>query len=414
MSDEWFYGSGRSRTQQRSWLPYIIIAVLIVSNFAVTYYFSILPDSNVSELSDEIEELNNRVEALQSQIQDTSDEISELRDTVIAQEPLNVSYLPGLNSIYKQTRGSAVLITVRTSSGVVSGSGFVYDYEGRIITNYHVVEGAVEGGITVTFVDGAIVPAEVVGTDPYSDVAVIDVDLSASLLKPVRMGDSSSLLVGEWVIAVGNPFGLADTMTAGIVSALGRQMQAPHNYRIVDVIQTDAAINPGNSGGPLLNLDGEVIGMNTAIIGEVAQFSGVGFAVPSDTITREAPFLISDGRYDHPWLGIEGFDLFPEIKEAMDLDESTRGFLIVSVTTGGPADEAGLRGGDREVTIDGGTVTVGGDVIIGADDVSMKDFNDLMVYIERNLRPGNPLNLRVLRDGVEMDVELILGTRPDS
>lgn len=414
MSDEWFYGSGRSRTQQRSWLPYIVIAVLIVSNFAVTYYFSILPDSNVSELSDEIEELNDRVEALQSQIQDTSDEISELRDTVIAQEPLNVSYLPGLNLIYEQTRGSAVLITVRTSSGAVSGSGFVYDYEGRIITNYHVVEGAVEGGITVTFVDGTIVPADIVGTDPYSDVAVIDVDLSASMLKPVRMGDSSSLLVGEWVIAVGNPFGLADTMTAGIVSALGRQMQAPNNYRIVDVIQTDAAINPGNSGGPLLNLDGEVIGMNTAIIGEVAQFSGVGFAVPSDTITREAPFLISDGRYDHPWLGIEGFDLFPEIKEAMDLDESTRGFLIVSVTTGGPADEAGLRGGDREVTIDMGTVTVDGDVIIGADDVPMKDFNDLMVYIERNLRPGNPLNLRVLRDGVEMDVALILGTRPDS
>ena len=413
MNDEWFYGSGRSRAPQRSWLPYIVIAVLIVSNFAVTYYFSILPDSNVSELSDEIEELSGRVEALQSQIQDTNDEISDLRDTVIAQEPLNVSYLPGLNSIYNQTRGSAVLITVRTASGFGSGSGFVYDYEGRIITNYHVVDDAVEGGITVTFVDGTIVPAEVVGTDPYSDVAVIDVDLSASLLKPVKMGDSSSLLVGEWVIAVGNPFGLADTMTAGIVSALGRQMQAPNNYRIVDVIQTDAAINPGNSGGPLLNLDGEVIGMNSAIIGEVAQFAGVGFAVPSDTIAREAPFLISEGRYDHPWLGIEGFDLFPEIKEAMDLDESTRGFLIVSVTTGGPADDAGLRGGDRQVTIDEVTVTVGGDVIIGMDDTPMKDFNDLMVYIERNLRPGDQLNLRVLRDGVEMDVELILGTRPD-
>jgi len=414
MGDEWFYGSGRSRAPQRSWLPYIVIAVLIVSNFAVTYYFSILPDSNVSELRDEIEEFNDRVEALQIQIQDTNDEISDLRDIVIAQEPLNVSYLPGLNAIYNQVRGSAVLITVRTAARITSGSGFVYDYEGRIVTNYHVVEDAIEGGITVTFVDGIIVPADVIGTDPYSDVAVIDVDLSASLLKPVRMGDSSSLLVGEWVIAVGNPFGLADTMTAGIVSALGRQMQAPHNYRIVDVIQTDAAINPGNSGGPLLNLDGEVIGMNSAIIGEVAQFSGVGFAVPSDTITREAPFLISEGKYDHPWLGIEGFDLFPEIKEAMDIDESTRGFLIVSVTTGGPADDAGLRGGDREVTIDVGTVTVGGDVIIGADDVPMKDFNDLMVYIERNMRPGDSLYLRVLRDGVEMDVELILGTRPDS
>jgi len=355
---------------------------------------------------------NDRVEALQIQIQDTNDEISDLRDIVIAQEPLNVSYLPGLNAIYNQVRGSAVLITVRTAARITSGSGFVYDYEGRIVTNYHVVEDAIEGGITVTFVDGTIVPADVIGTDPYSDVAVIDVDLSASLLKPVRMGDSSSLLVGEWVIAVGNPFGLADTMTAGIVSALGRQMQAPHNYRIVDVIQTDAAINPGNSGGPLLNLDGEVIGMNTAIIGEVAQFSGVGFAVPSDTIAREAPLLISEGKYDHPWLGIEGFDLFPEIKEAMDLDESTRGFLIVSVR--GPAEEAGLRGGDRKVTIDGGTVTVDGDVIIGADDVPMKDFNDLMVYIERNMRPGDSLYLRVLRDGVEMDVELILGTRPDS
>ena len=414
MSDEWFYGSGRSRAPQRSWLTYIVIVVIIVSNFAVTYYFSITPDPNVSELRDEIEVLSARVEALQNQIQDTNEEISDLRDIVIAQEPLNVTYLPGLNPIYSKLRGSAVLITVRTTSGVASGSGFVYDYEGRIFTNYHVVENAVEDGITVTFVDGMIVPAEIVGTDPYSDVAVIDVDLSASLLKPVRMGDSSTLLVGEWVIAVGNPFGLADTMTAGIVSALGRQMQAPNNYRIVDVIQTDAAINPGNSGGPLLNLDGEVIGMNTAIIGEVAQFSGVGFAVPSDTITREAPYLISEGGYDHPWMGIEGFDLFPEIKEAMDLDETTRGFLIVSVTTGGPAAHAGLRGGDRQVTIDGGTVTVGGDVIVGADDVTMKDFNDLMVYIERNLRPGDPLNLRILRGGVEMDVELILGTRPDS
>ena len=413
MGDEWFYGSGRSRAPQRSWAPYVIIAVLLVSNFAVTYYFSIIPDSEVSELRDEVEELSDRIEALQSQIQATNDEISDLRETVIAQDPLNVTYLPGLTPIYNQLRGSAVLINVRTASGVSSGSGFVYDYEGRIITNNHVVENAIEGGITVTFVDGTIVPAEVVGTDPYSDVAVIDVDLSASLLKPVKMGDSSSLQVGEWVIAVGNPFGLADTMTAGIVSALGRQMQAPNNYRIVDVIQTDAAINPGNSGGPLLNLDGEVIGMNTAIISEVAQFSGVGFAVPSDTIAREAPLLISTGRFEHPWLGIEGFDLFPEIKEAMDLDEAVRGFLIVSVTTGGPADDAGLRGGDRQVTIDGGSVTVGGDVILGADDVEMKDFNDLMVYIERNLRPGDPLNLRVLRDGVEMDFELILGTRPD-
>jgi S1-C subfamily serine protease len=413
MGDEWFYGSGRSRAPQRSMLPYIVIAVLIVGNFAVTYYFSILPDSDVSALRDEVEELNDRIEALQSQIRDTNDEVSDLRDTVISQDPLNVTYLPGLNPIYNKLRGSAVLITVRTASGFSSGSGFVYDYEGRIITNNHVVDNAVEDGITVTFVDGTIVPAEIVGTDPYSDVAVIDVDLSASLLKPVKMGDSLSLLVGEWVIAVGNPFGLADTMTVGIVSALGRQMQAPNNYRIVDVIQTDAAINPGNSGGPLLNLDGEVIGMNTAIISEVAQFSGVGFAVPSDTIIREAPFLISEGHFDHPWLGIEGFDLFPEIKEAMDIDDSVKGFLIVSVTTGGPADEAGLRGGDRQVTIDGGTVTVGGDVILGADDVEMKDFNDLMVYIERNLRPGDPLNLRVLRDGVEMDVELILGTRPD-
>ena len=413
MGDEWFYGSGRSRAPQRSWAPYVIIAVLLVSNFAVTYYFSIIPDSEVSELRDEVEELSDRIEALQSQIQATNDEISDLRETVIAQDPLNVTYLPGLTPIYNQLRGSAVLINVRTASGVSSGSGFVYDYEGRIITNNHVVENAIEGGITVTFVDGTIVPAEVVGTDPYSDVAVIDVELSATLLKPVKMGDSSSLQVGEWVIAVGNPFGLADTMTAGIVSALGRQMQAPNNYRIVDVIQTDAAINPGNSGGPLLNLDGEVIGMNTAIISEVAQFSGVGFAVPSDTIAREAPLLISTGRFEHPWLGIEGFDLFPEIKEAMDLDEAVRGFLIVSVTTGGPADDAGLRGGDRQVTIDGGSVTVGGDVILGADDVEMKDFNDLMVYIERNLRPGDPLNLRVLRDGVEMDFELILGTRPD-
>lgn len=403
MSDEWFFESGSRRRPRNNWLP-ILVVVLIVVNAAVVYYFT-------SGVNQNIAELNMEIETLQFQLNSANYDIATLRDTINIQRQ-NASKNLELTQIYNQTRRSVVLIEIGTPMGGAQGSGFVYDAEGRIITNNHVVEDAVPGGITVTFIDGTIVDATLVGTDPYVDLAVIDVDVPQYLLKPVKLGSSEDLLVGEQVIALGNPFGLADTMTAGIVSATGRQMEAPGNYVIVDVIQTDAAINPGNSGGPLLNIQGEVVGMNTAIIGEVAQFSGVGFAVPSDTIKREVPLLIAEGKYEHPYLGIRGMALLPEIKELMGLDDSKKGALVSEVEEGGPADNAGLIGGDREVDLDGFPVQIGGDIIIGVDGQTVNDFYDLVVNLERYHVPGDVITLTIIRDNSVMDLELELGVRP--
>ena len=327
MSDEWFFESGGRRRTGRSWLPLLFVALIVVNAAVVVYY--------ANETNRRVSELNAEIETLQFHLNSANYEIATLRDTINIQRQ-NASKSLELTQIYNQTRRSVVLIEVRTSIGAGQGSGFVYDSEGRIITNHHVVEEAVQGGITVTFVDGTIAEAELVGTDPYVDLAVIDVDVPSYLLEPVNLGSSEDLLVGEQVIALGNPFGLANTMTVGIVSATGRQMDAPGNYVIVDVIQTDAAINFGNSGGPLLNMEGEVVGMNTAILSETGQFSGIGFAIPADTIARESPFIISEGEYEHPYLGIRGMGLIPEIKERMGLDEGVKGALVSEVEEGGP------------------------------------------------------------------------------
>jgi S1-C subfamily serine protease len=241
---------------------------------------------------------------------------------------------------------------------------------------------------------------------------VIDVDVDDLLLVPIEMGSSSNLMVGESVIALGNPFGLANTMTAGIVSAVGREMDAPGGYPIVDVIQTDAAINPGNSGGPLLNMKGEVVGMNTAILSQTNQFSGIGFAIPSDTIEREVSDLIDDGVYEHPFLGITGVGLFPDLNEALSLDPSVKGALVVNVVSGGPADQAGLREGNKDVVIDGNRITVGGDIIIGVDDHSVQDVYDISVYLERFKRPGEVISLTILRDNNVIKLNIELGIRP--
>jgi S1-C subfamily serine protease len=303
-----------------------------------------------------------------------------------------------------------VLIQVQTLLGGGQGSGFVYNKEGYIITNNHVVEGAQL--VEVTFLDGSIETAEIIGADPYSDMAVIKVEVPGSMLNPLKMGVSSKMLVGEQVFALGNPFGLANTMTTGIISATGRRMDAPGGFTIVDVIQTDAAINPGNSGGPLLNLYGEVVGMNTAILSETQQFSGIGFAIPSDTIIREVNSLIEKGVYEHPWIGISGYEVTPAIAEAMNLNEDTRGTLIATISEGGPAEDAGLRGSTKTETIGGVPFQIGGDIIIGADGVPMNTFYELIVYISREKRPGNTITFTIIRDGELLEQDLILGARP--
>lgn len=302
--------------------------------------------------------------------------------------------------------------------GYATGSGFVWDQNGHIVTNNHVVNGAVE--IEVTFSDGTTLPAEVVGTDPYSDLAVIKVDLALEKLVPIQVTDSKEIKVGELAIAIGNPFGLDGTMTVGIVSALGRTLPANNGistgptFSIPNVIQTDAPINPGNSGGVLVDENGLLIGVPTAIESPVGANAGIGFAVPSDTVQRVVPTLIKDGSYQHPYLGISGTSLTPKLAEAMGLDSTQRGALVSEIVTGGPADEAGLRASDQQVEIDGQQVMVGGDVIIAVEGENIQDMDDLISYLVGYTSVGQKITLTVLRDGNEVNVDVTLSARPAS
>lgn len=329
--------------------------------------------------------------------------------------------------VYEETSPSVVNIRVRTrvSSGFPGfgdfvqqgqGSGFVWDTQGHIVTNNHVVEDATE--IEVTFNDGISLPATLVGADPDSDLAVIKVDPAEHDLKPVKLGDSDSLKVGQRAIAIGNPFGLEGTLTAGIISALGRDLPAgssdsgPVRYRIPDVIQTDAPINPGNSGGPLLNGNGEVIGVNAAIESSTGTSAGIGFAIPVNIVKQVVPALIQTGAYRHPWLGVTVATLSPKVAEAMGLPRKQQGALVIEVTAGGPAAVAGVKPSSRLAQSDGTQVTVGGDVIIRIDDTDIKRSEDLISYLVRRTSVGQQVTLRVLRDGKAMDIKVTLGERP--
>ena len=387
------------------------MVILIILNVGVLDYIWLDYSQRTSGLNSQFIVLNSEITSLKAQLATATNEIASLMREIGSQPGGNYTVSNAqLNQIYNQTRESVVLIVVTIPSGKAQGSGFVYDRQGRIITNNHVVEGASQ--ITVTFIDGTASKATVVGRDPYSDMAVIKVDVPADKLKPVRLGMSSALVVGDYVVAIGNPYGLADSMTLGIVSAVGREMEATGSYKIVDVIQTDAAINPGNSGGPLLNLRGEVVGINTAILSETNQFSGIGFAIPSDTIIREIGSLIQTGSYAHPLLGISGMDLTPGIIDAMSLPKVTKGALVVDVTPGGPCAAAGVKGSDRQVTIDGTRTSIGGDVITAIDGTALRTFYDLMYYIERNNRPGDVVKFTIIRGGNTIQVDVTLGTRP--
>jgi serine protease Do len=297
-----------------------------------------------------------------------------------------------------------------------SGSGFVWDKAGHIVTNNHVVEGADK--IEVTFADGRLVPATLVGANRDSDLAVIKVDVPAGELHPVRVGDSAQVKVGEIAIAIGNPFGLENTMTVGFISALGRTLPVGSedgvgpSYRIPDIIQTDAPINPGNSGGVLVNDQAEVVGVTTAIASPVQASAGIGFVIPSAIVQKVIPVLVEEGHYAVPWLGISGVSLDPDLAQEMGLDADQRGALVIDVTSGGPADEAGLRGSDRQITMDGEDQRVGGDVIVAIGAQPVDTFDDLIAYLFHSTEVGQTVTLTVLRDGRQQQVEVTLGERP--
>jgi S1-C subfamily serine protease len=347
----------------------------------------------------------NQLEKMDASITEQSSEIQDLQNQLEILGTINQTGLMPWSTIYDQLKESVVLI--QTNLGL--GSGFVYDLEGRIITNHHVIENA--SAIQVTFLDGNITSASIVGMDIYSDIAVIKVDPEVTTLHPVVLGSSSDLTVGEPVAAMGNPFGLSDTLTAGIVSSLERTLDAAENYVIIDIIQIDAAVNPGNSGGPLVNLKGQVVGVNTAIQSETGTFTGIGFAIPSDTVKREIGDLIETGDYKHPWLGVSALDVDMTIADSMGL-EKPQGVLIVEVTEGSPADQAGLRGADQNVTLDGQLTPIGGDVITGIDGLPTRRMADLVVYMERNTSPGDSVVFGIIRNGEERSAEVTLGERP--
>ena len=292
-----------------------------------------------------------------------------------------------------------------------SGSGFVIDDDGHLVTNAHVIDGAEQ--IEVTLGDGEeSYDAELVGQDDSTDIAVLKVGAPADRLEPLALGDSSALDVGDPVVAIGNPFGLDRTVTAGIVSALQRQISAPDGFTISNVIQTDAPINPGNSGGPLLDASGEVVGVNSQIESNSQGNVGIGFAVPIDTVREVAQQLIAEGEVKHAFLGITGADLDTEIADVLNL-EAGSGALVQAVAPGSPADDAGIEAGDAAVTVDGGRIRAGGDLIVAVNSDPVGGMDDVIAAVDSH-EPGDEIELTLLRDGDERAETLTLAARPAS
>jgi S1-C subfamily serine protease len=328
------------------------------------------------------------------------------------------------NDIYQRVSPSVVAINViarqsgsgasgQNSTVVASGSGFVIDTKGDIVTNNHVVDGATS--IEVNFFDGTIVRGQIVGVDPNSDLAVIKVDLPASELHPVTFGDSSSMMVGQAVLAIGSPFGEPWTLTSGIISALNRTIQGLTNFSIGGVIQTDASINPGNSGGPLLDMDGNVIGVNSQILSDSQSSSGVGFAIPSNLVQHVAQQLIDKGSISYSYLGIAGGDVDLSIIEAFKLADNQRGVVVGDVTAGSPAAQAGLKAAGQPTSSSPEAAPSSVDIITAIDGHQLTGIADLITYLANNTQPGQTVTLSVLRNGTQqLTLQATLAARPTS
>jgi len=396
----------------------LLISLLSLSGILFIYYQVNALNLTLAQDRERLKELHNAVLKLQDELRTLRSNISQ---RAFQQQVTVYRNLTAPELVYEKVKDSVVLIKattrVRTILGEYyassQGSGFVYDSLGHIVTNYHVIEDAV--GVEVFFPDRSSFKAEIVGSDPYADLAVLEIDPGNKTLKPLILGNSSSLRVGQPVIAIGNPYGFAASLTSGVISQLKRCIPSPEGRLIPNVIQFDAAVNPGSSGGPLLDYSGRIIGVTTAIYSETGEFAGIGFAIPSNTVAKVVRSIIETGRYQHPWIGIAGVDVNMEIARIMGLPEA-RGFLITEVAEGSPAEKAGLRAGTKRVSIrvDGRVreVKVGGDVILAVDEVEIFGIADLLAYLEEHKRPGDAITLSVYRNGEVVKVNLTLGAIP--
>ena len=351
-------------------------------------------------------------------------------------------YDNSLPDLFDKVEKSVVQITEPGSTQAIEptpsrlGSGIVYDKLGHIVTNFHVVDGSKNNKVYITFLDGVSYEGDIIGTDPYSDLAVVklsevDKNVSSKLI-PLELGNSSNVRIGQKVVAVGNPFGLSGSLSEGIISGLGRLMPTGNNgdspqnpfdepqiikpipsFSIPDIIQTDAAINPGNSGGPLIDMSANVIGINTAIFSNTGVYSGIGFAIPSNFLTKIIPHLIKNGEYDHPYIGVNGFDITPEISKLLNLPEAV-GFLVINVTDNSPAKLAGILGGNKSMLINGLPIKLGGDIVTEIDNKSVRKVDDILSYLENYKQVGDNVTLTVLRgpDLVKQTITIPLTARP--
>ena len=353
------------------------------------------------------------VQATPAQPQATPVAVENL--VTLEQEITGVYDSAGMGVVNITNRGYAYDFFMRAVPQEGTGSGIVYDKEGHIITNYHVIEDASE--LLVTLADETTVTAEVVGADPSNDLAVLKIDVAPELLHPVPLGKSDDLRVGQFVVAIGNPFGFERTLTVGVVSALGRVIESPDDRFIGEIIQTDAAINPGNSGGPLLDLSGQVVGVNTAIFSPSQTSAGIGFAVPVDTVERVVPELIARGYYPHPWLGLSyvwnlSADRAEILRElGMDVPVE-QGLLLLEIAPDSPAAKADLRGGQEQVRLGRTILLIGGDILTAIDDEPIATGRDLLRFLDTRTEVGQTVQVTVWRDGQEITVPVILEEQP--
>lgn len=358
-------------------------------------------------------------ESEQSQERQQSTQAQSSEGTQVSVEQLQSQ----VESVYAESSDSVVNITSQVMNPGIfnrptpqqgAGSGFIFDGSGHVVTNYHVVQNA--QAVSVSLSNGDMYEAEIVGSDPFTDLAVLRID-GEELPEPLSLADSDALRVGQFVSAVGNPFNFEQTLTFGVISALGRVIRSPGGRFISEAIQTDTPINPGNSGGPLLNLEGDVIGVNSAIISPSGASAGIGFAISANTVSQVVPSLIENGEYPHPWLGIQALNLQPGFVQLLNRSELNipveEGVLIVSVLDDSPSDQAGLQGGDRQLRLGNLQLPVGGDIIVGLNETEVGSYKDLVVYLETETEIGDTISVRYYRGQNEQTTELTVGRRPE-